>query len=214
MKRIILSIVVLLCNTIIYGQEIGSFKDDRDGRVYKTVTIGSQTWLAENLAFKSSVGCWAPNDNAKNVSIYGYLYNWKTSKNVCPNGWHLPSDAEWTILTATLGGEVNAGLDLREVQGSNAGGKMKKTGTKQKGNGLWNSPNMGANNSSGFAALPDSSRTAGVSFPIGDDALFWSSTERNWANAWCRNLYSKYGFVNRYDEPKESGFSVRCVKNK
>jgi uncharacterized protein (TIGR02145 family) len=213
MKNVALILGFAFCAIIIYGQQTGSFSDPRDSKVYKTVKIGNQIWLAENLAYKNPIGCWAYDGNVKNVSTFGYLYDWKTAKNVCPSGWHLPSDAEWTILTATLGGEVNAGIDLREVRGSNAGGKMKSKGTKSQGTGLWNSSNTGATNSSGFNAIPAGSRTSGIFFAIGDDACFWSSSERSWANAWCRNLYSKYVFVNRYDEPKESGFSVRCLKN-
>jgi uncharacterized protein (TIGR02145 family) len=214
MKTSVLTLALAVCCLTNYAQT-GTFKDPRNGKMYKTVTIGKQIWFAENLAFKVPSGCWAYDDNEKNIAVYGYLYNWETAKTVCPSGWHLPSDAEWTILTATLGGEVNnAGIDLREVQGSNAGGKMKSTGTKSQGTGLWNSPNSGANNSSGFNAVPAGSRTAGIFYAVGNDALFWSSSEHNWSNAWLRNLYSKYGFVVRYEETKENCFSVRCIKNK
>jgi len=118
----------------------GTFTDARDNHVYKWVGIGEQVWMAENLAYKPSSGnYWAYNNDQNNITIYGYLYDWETACNVCPSGWHLPSDAEWTKLTNYLGGE--------EI----AGGKLKATTG-------WNSPNSGADNSSGFSGLPGGSR--------------------------------------------------------
>ena len=109
--------------------------DKRDGKTYKTVKIGTQEWMAENLAYKPSSGnYWAYDDDNSNVAKYGYLYDWETAKKVCPSGWHLPSDEEWTTLTDYLGGEDVAGT------------KMKSTsGWKEDGNGT---------NESGFSALP------------------------------------------------------------
>lgn len=117
------------------ANKFGRFKDPRDGKVYKTIKIGTQIWMAENLAFKTSTGCRVYGNNNFYISVYGYLYSWESAKNVCPSGWHLPTDAEWTALIAYLGGE-----DV-------AGGKLKSTSN-------WASPNKGATNSSGFAALP------------------------------------------------------------
>lgn len=210
MKSTALFLGFAFCAIIIYGQQTGSFNDPRDRKVYKTVKIGNQIWFAENLAYKNSTGCWAYNDNVKNVSTFGYLYDWKTAKNVCPSGWHLPSDVEWKKLTDFLGGEVEVEMNLKNVKGaSNAGGKMKERGTAH-----WASPNAGAINSSGFTALPGSCRYPSGSFYIaGTDACFWTASEKNNRNAWGRFLYSKYGFVNRYADIKESGFSVRCVKD-
>jgi uncharacterized protein (TIGR02145 family) len=128
----------------------GEFTDSRDGQVYKWVKIGNQVWMAENLNYETPNSWWYDNNSA-NGDIYGRLYTWAAAMNgesssnsvpsgvqgVCPDGWHLPSDAEWTVLTDYLGGE------------SVAGGKMKEAGTVH-----WNSPNTGATNSSGFTA-PD-----------------------------------------------------------
>ena len=80
-----------------------TFTDPRDGHVYKIVTIGTQTWFAENLSFKPSSGeYWAFVNNQDNVDKYGYFYDWKTAKNVCPNGWHLPTKTEFAKLQATV----------------------------------------------------------------------------------------------------------------
>jgi len=96
--------------------------------------------MAENLAFEPSTGNhWIYNSN---LATYGYLYDWQTAKNVCPRGWHLPSDAEWSTLTDFLGG-----IDV-------VGGKLKAEGTIDARTGIWDSPNVGATNESGFTALP------------------------------------------------------------
>lgn len=81
--------------------------DSRDGKKYKTVKIGSQTWMLENFAYKADSGCWAYDNDSINVEKYGYLYNWETAKTISPIGWHLPSDAEWTTLETNLNGKIN-----------------------------------------------------------------------------------------------------------
>ena len=177
--------------------ERGTFTDSRDGKTYKTVKIGTQVWMAENLSYKTDNGCWAYNDDQSNVSIYGYLYNWETAKQVCPSGWHLPSDAEWTQLTTYLGGE---GV---------AGGKLKETGTAH-----WKSPNTGATNASGFTAVPAGYRSgSGAFYGIGYDGDWWSSSEDDTDGAWCRSLSYDSGGVGRSDGHESNGFSVRCVRD-
>ena len=82
---------------------ICSFIDSRDGKTYETVTLGNQTWMTENLAYKPSEGkYWAYDNSNANISSYGYLYDWETSKKVCPEGWHLPSKGDWTELEKYL----------------------------------------------------------------------------------------------------------------
>ncbi len=116
---------------------------------------------------------------------------------ICPNGWHLPTDIEWTILSDLLGGE-----DV-------AGGKMKETGTTH-----WYTPNTGATNSSGFNALPGGSRTNGGSFyNLGYHGYWWSSTEYSESNAWSRYLDYDNDQVGRSFNNKAYGRSVRCLKN-
>ena len=184
------------------GNETGTFTDSRDGKTYNTVKIGNQWWMSENLAYQPSTGnYWAHDDNVSYVSTYGYLYDWETACVNCPDGWHLPSDAEWTILTDYLGGE------------SVAGGKMKETGTTH-----WSSPNTEATNSSGFTALSSGGWVPdifGIYFfdDLGYDGNFWTATEDDSFYAWSRILCYDDANVYQCNYEKECGFSVRCVKD-
>jgi uncharacterized protein (TIGR02145 family) len=150
--------------------------------------------------------CWYNNDEAIYKDTFGALYNWfvvdtvsNGSKNVCPMGWHVPTDAEWTILTTYLGGV------------SVAGGKLKETGTTH-----WLSPNTGATNESGFTALPGGYRFLdGTSCNLGISGSWWSSTEYTYS--YGAYLWS-FGYIDcnasrSYNDGKTSGFSVRCVKD-
>ena len=179
----------------LHGQTTGTFTDSRDGKVYKTVTIGEQVWMAENLAYKPTSGnYWAYDNKADNIAVYGYLYDWETAKKVCPTGWHLPSDAEWTQLTDYLGGA------------SDAGGKLKAVSH-------WNSPNTGATNETGFTALSGGSRSYSTFSDIGTKGYWWSVTEGSLFGPWSRLLYHDSGGVGRLDIGKELGFSVRCLRD-
>jgi uncharacterized protein (TIGR02145 family) len=146
-----------------------------------------------------------------NFQTYGVLYNWPAAmagsassnsvpsgvQGVCPAGWHLPSDAEWTVLTDHLGG-----LSI-------AGGKMKETGTTH-----WNSPNTGATNTSGFTALAGGDRYGNGNFgSSGFNAYFWSSAQNSSSYAWDRYLSYINDGVGRYYGGKENGLSVRCLKD-
>jgi len=159
-----------------------------------------QTWSSRTTGARTVNG-----HNSSNLATYGYLYNWYAavdSKGLCPSGWHVPTDGEWTTLTTYLGGE------------SIAGGKMKSTGTT-----YWDSPNTGATNESGFSALPGGDRNTEGSFVnIIGYALFWSSTKitSNFTSiyAWNRILYYDNGNVRSYGYySKSSGASVRCLKD-
>ena len=175
------------------------FIDSRDNKMYKTVKIGTQVWMAENLAYKPSIGnYWAYDNDQSYVSIYGYLYDWETSNKVCPSGWHLPSDAEWTELTDYLGGEEVAGEKLK----SSAGWLF------------WNGDYKG-NNLSGFSALSGSSRNYGDGvFNLGGDISgWWSATERDDSDAWTRYLNYDSAEANRYYGSKSLSFSVRCFRD-
>lgn len=179
----------------------GTFTDPRDGKVYQTVTIGNQEWMAENLAYEPSSGnYWAYDNNNSNVETYGYLYDWETACDVCPDGWHLPTDAEWTELTDYLG--------------ENAGGKLKATGTIEAGTGLWYDPNTGATNETGFTALPGGDRYYNGTFgDVGYGGAWWSATEDGTYYAWGRSMSYYYSDVYRFSDYKELGFSVRCVRD-
>jgi uncharacterized protein (TIGR02145 family) len=207
---------------IIFNPDLtyGSISDN-DGNTYKTILIGTQTWMAENLkttkyndgtviplvtvnssweALTTPGYCWWNNDATNNKATYGALYNWYTvnTGKLCPTGWHVPNDAEWTTLTTYLSGE------------SVAGGKLKETGTTH-----WQSPNTGATNESGFTALPGGYRFGHGAFGyVGDGGFWWSSSEYSTINAWYRYMYYNSSSVFRYSYYyKNFGFSVRCVKD-
>jgi len=194
---------------------------DIDGNVYKTVKIGNQIWMAENLKVTHyrngdaiptghSNSEWSNLDNTQtgayavydgNESIYGYLYNWYAvddSRNIAPEGWHVPTDNEWQTLVDYLGGKRVAG------------GKLKEEGTTH-----WDSPNFGATNESGFTALPGGYRYGhdGSYNSMGDSGRFWSSAESGSYGAWRRLLSYDYSGVHRLGHGERSGFSVRCIRD-
>jgi len=197
---------------------------DVENNTYKTVTIGTQQWMAENLKTSKysdgttipnitdntqwsnlTTGAWAYyNNDATNNAKYGKLYNWYAvspttngNKNVCPTGWHVPTDAEWTVLTDYLGGL------------SVAGGKMKEVGTTS-----WNSPNTDATNTSLFTGLAGGNRYYdGYYSYIGGYGYWWSSTEDGTTNAWGRTLDSYNGSAYRDGSVKRNGLSVRCLRD-
>lgn len=192
--------------------------DIRDGKTYNTVLIGTQCWMAQNLNIGTRINgsqsqtnnqviekyCY--NDLESNCDIYGGLYQWNEAmqyattagvQGICPAGWHLPTDAEWIILTAFLGGE------------NGAGGKMKETGTAH-----WTSPNTGATNTSGFTALPGGFRHGNGSFmSLTNNAYFWSSSESS-SYAFFRILYynNAWSYREDYGTDKSGGLSGRCLK--
>ena len=196
---------------------------DIDGNVYYTVTIGTQVWMAGNLkTIKYNDGteipqvtdnaawaalltpgyCWFNNDAANNKATYGALYNYYVvdpasngGKNVCPAGWHVPTNAEWTTLTTYLNGEAGAG------------GKIKETGTAH-----WQTPNTGATNETGFTALPAGGR--GYDFNLsGTGTNFWTSTEYEAHTGWERFLSFSNSNVHTEYYGKTNGISIRCLKN-
>jgi uncharacterized protein (TIGR02145 family) len=191
---------------------------DQAGNVYKTICIGTQTWMAENLRTKK----YRNGDNIDSIAsagwdrltgaycvygissinglTYGKLYNWYAVgdvRNIAPNGWHVPSDAEWTTLTTYLGGE------------SVAGGKMKEPGLTH-----WLSDNTGATNESGFTGLPGGNRSGtGVFDYIGFFGCWWSSTFTSISDAKVRVLYYYLESVLSSDGSMNTGYSVRCIKD-
>ncbi len=192
---------------------------DIDGNTYNTIQIGSQTWMKENLkttkyrdgtsiTYISSNSSWQNttsgaycnyDNNSSNANIYGRLYNWyavNNNKKICPNGWHIPTDADWNILINYLGGE------------NVAGGKMKEAGTVH-----WQT-NVGGTNSSGFTALPSGYRLISGSYDgINSTTYFWSST-LSYANAVkTKKLYSSGIKVISDDVAYNWGSPCRCVKD-
>ena len=142
--------------------------------------------------------CWYDNDiHYKN--LYGALYNWHTvnTDKLCPTGWHVPTDAEWTTLTDYLGGE------------SIAGGKLMETDTIH-----WSSPNTGATNETGFTALPGGYRYFNGSFFYnGKEGYWWTSSENLTSSSWDRELYYGFSYIGRYSDDKRYGYSVRCLQD-
>jgi uncharacterized protein (TIGR02145 family) len=193
---------------------------DIDGNVYNgTATIGNQVWMIENLkttrysngdSIETTLSDisgestpkyqWAYNGDESYVSVYGRLYTWyaaSDSRNLCPDGWHVPTDDDWTALTTFLGGE-----DL-------AGGKLKETGITH-----WLAPNTDATDVWNFTALPGGSRfSTGFFQYLGNRGFWWSSTEHSAPLGYFRTMSSLFGFVGRDGTNKQYGFSVRCIKN-
>jgi uncharacterized protein (TIGR02145 family) len=224
MKKI--SIIIAIFLTILLIQSCQKENDnvltDIDGNVYTSVKIGDQIWMVENLKttkYRNGdiIGTtelptldisletepkyqWAFGANENKVSTYGRLYTWYAVtdiRDVCPTGWHVPTDVEWTNLTSFLGGEVVAGGKLKEAETSH-----------------WETPNTGATNESGFTALPGGLRYAISSFSsCFTEGGWWSSTEVNTSTAWNRGMYCTSNTVLRKGYFKATGFSVRCIKD-
>ncbi len=185
--------------------EYGTFTDSRDNKTYKTVKIGNQIWMAENLAYDIGNGCWAYNNDKSNVATYGRLYNWSAAKSACPSGWHLPADAEWKELEMVIGMSQSEADDTG-WRGTNEGKKLKATTG-------WNN-NGNDTDDYGFSALPGGFRYSNGSFGnVGGGGYWWSATEHNSSHAWGRYLaYSSSG-VRRTNYYEKDGFSVRCVRD-
>jgi uncharacterized protein (TIGR02145 family) len=139
--------------------EKGTFTDPRDGKTYKTITIGKQTWMAENLNYEAS-GSKSYDNSESNSQKYGRLYNWETAKKVCPPGWHLPSDKEWQELVNFAGGTKTAGTRLKARSGWNDYEGRSGNGTDE----------------FGFSALPGGDGSLEGSFGgAGNTGSWWST---------------------------------------
>lgn len=207
-------------DTILFNVNIeyGTMKDI-DGNTYKTVQAGTQTWMAENLRTThfndgtpiayiednilwdmnaTGAFCYYENDFS-NKYLYGALYNWLTvnTGSLCPAGWHVPSDQEWTILSAFTGG----------AQG--AGSKLKETGIIH-----WSNPNTGAINETGFTALPGGYRLHNSGYYyIKSEGNWWSATGNTGEFAYYRSLSGIDQDMKALDGNRKNGYSVRCIKD-
>jgi len=178
-----------------------SFTDSRDNQSYRSVAIGTQTWMAENLNYNAS-GSKCYDNNSANCNKYGRLYTWSTAmgganssgtipsgvQGVCPVGWHLPSDAEWLTLVDYAGGMNVAGEKLKSQTG-------------------WN-----GTDDFGFSALPGGCIFDDGSSSIGSNGMWWSAKEYDVFNAWSRSM-SNYEFTFMDHWGKAGLFSVRCVQD-
>ena len=196
---------------------------DIDGNIYHIVTIGTQVWMVENLKttkyndgtpipnitdnttwygrYSAAAYCWYNNDLATYKPAYGALYNWSAvnTGKLAPQGWHVPTDLEWSTLTSYLGGEAIAGGKLKEI-----------------GKTYWVNFNIGATNETGFSGLPGGNRNGDGTFTgIGNGGLFWSSTwDAISSKIWYRELLGQNAAVLRNSlDLRIFGLSVRCVKD-
>lgn len=207
--------------------EYGSLSD-QEGNVYKTIVIGSQEWMAENLntsiylngepipnvtdslmwpGLTSGAWCYYNNDSL-NKCPYGKLYNWysvvSTTNKICPLGWHVPMDADWNSLINYFDSNAIGGMAI-----NSAGGKLKSSCIQ-----YWLNPNQDANNESGFSGLPGGYRYTDGSFSsIGTYGNWWGSWGGGYYGTWSRSLNANDGSASRHGNGKQFGLSIRCVKD-
>lgn len=193
--------------------------NDIDGNTYKTVTIGTQVWMAENLkttrysnntsiplipdntewnSLISPGYCWYNNDASTYKSTYGAMYNWYTvaTGKLCPSGWHVPTYLQWSEMVNYLGGK------------SDVADKLKETGETH-----WIRPNAGVTNESNFTALPGGGRINGTFEDIGIAGAWWTGTAFDAGNAWCMELDDDKNYLLEFYPGKGQGLSVRCIKD-
>jgi uncharacterized protein (TIGR02145 family) len=188
-----------------------TFTDERDGKVYKTITIGNQTWMAENLAYKTESGSSVYNNDENNVATYGRLYTWNAAMTASPAGWHLPSNAEWAELVQYLTdngyGYEGSGDDVAKALASTIGWVEEEyPGTP------CYEPEK--NNSSGFNGFPNGYRNLYGSFEfLGYCVYWWSSDQSDTYSAFCRNLWYYNSRFSQDELAKNFSFSVRCIKD-
>jgi len=183
------TIALLLICTVAFAQQKGTFTDSRDKKTYKTVKIGEQTWMAENLNYGAKDSeCYG--NKPANCTKYGRLYDWDEAMKVCPSGWHLPSKSEWEVLIEAVGGEKVAGKKLKA-----------KSGWEKKGNGT---------DDYGFSALPGGGRFFhGEYSGLGYSGLWWSSSSEE-----PFNLSMSYDNGVKWENFDLFPLSVRCIQNK
>lgn len=234
-KNVILFAVTLFCIGLT-GLQAQTIKDI-DGNKYNVVKIGTQLWMKENLKttkYRNGdlIGTttpdtlditnentpkyqWVYDGNENNVATYGRLYTWYAvtdSRNICPKGWHVPTDAEWTTLTDYLTnngyGYEGSGIDIAKSMAATSGWTTNSTASNV-GN------DQTSNNSSGFTAFAGGYRYGSGSFnAFGSYCYLWSATELNSASAWYRSLNDQRNDVYRESSSKQNGVPIRCLRNK
>jgi uncharacterized protein (TIGR02145 family) len=223
----------LICLSAI-TQKNDTMLTDIDGFVYNTVQIGDQLWMKENLRvthfnngdkiettdpdtldimdMKNPVFQWAYDGNENNAPVYGRLYTWYVvadKRNVCPAGWHVPSDEEFCQLENAVEPGSDPDCNLSEHRGMNQGGYMKVADST-----FWRSPYLAGNNQSGFSVLPAGVRYFnGVFHCLGSHGYFWTTTEHDAENGKSRRFYYDANDVSRSYYLKSSSLSIRCVRN-
>ncbi len=193
----LLFILCLLLATFAFAQRQlsdGVLTDTRDGKKYKVVKIGNQTWMAENLNYDAS-GSKCHRNEPANCAKYGRLYNWETAKKACPSGWHLPVNDEWGVLVSAVGGEEVAGKKLKSKSG-------------------WNE-NGGGTDEFGFSALPGGNGYSvdGLFYDAGDIGYWWSDSEYSNRSVHVRRMNYNDEDANWNTLDKLDLFSVRCLQD-
>ncbi len=224
-KKYLLFLLMTSLPVLLSAQEKGTFTDARDGKNYATVTIGSQTWMSQNLAWLPSV--FPVNDSQFDLpcyyvygyngrdtslakqsamfSLYGTLYNFTAAASACPAGWHLPSDAEWLALEKHLG-MSEAESTGRDWRGSGQiSPKVKSTTGWKEGS---------STNESGLNLLPGGCRGYEGFQSASFCGYYWTSTPHDGDNGWRRGFCGDDNGVSRQDERRYFGCSVRCIKDK
>lgn len=199
---------------IVYGY----LKDTRDGKVYRTVKVGTQTWFAQNLAFKRDTS-WRNRDSLEMELLYGRMYQWTAAmdtsgtfntdaveielpwRGICPTDWHVPSDPEWSTLI-NFADSANSGAALKSLGFPNKDTTIKALDT-------W-----------GFRVLAGGQVGVNAYYPygyvyraFGSNGMFWTATEFSATKAYVRNFMASANYSNRALWPKNEGYSVRCLKN-
>lgn len=200
MKHYILSTLLLTITALSFVacNDDNSFTDPRDGQKYKTVTIGNQIWMAENLNYEMEYS-WCYELNKDNCKKYGRLYVWDVALNACPDGWHLPSREEFDFLLASVGGRETAGKMLKSKTDWTSKEKSNSNGVDQYG----------------FSAKPSGGRyspPSGKFYGINEETGFWSSEDAGPWSAYMMELKNDEDYVIRDSHSKHSTLSVRCVK--
>jgi len=207
MKRVLFVSIVVILAINLNAQQTGSFKDPRDGKIYKTVKIGNQVWMAENLAYKpSSDFYYVYDNNNSNLNKYGYLYGLSIvfSENICPTGWHVPNIDEWKELTDFVGS--NDGLKLKSKSGWY--------------NDSYNNDGNGTDDF-GFSSLPSGVYDASsddIFEEAGYNARYGSSTIKYgsvfFLSLSCGSNDTFISYIDLFEEEEtEVGVSIRCVKD-
>jgi uncharacterized protein (TIGR02145 family) len=182
------------------AQTADTFTDPRDGKTYRTVKIGTQVWMAENLNYQTNKSLylnyetdasWCYDNEASNCAEYGKLYTWNMAISACPAGWHLPTYEEWRKLVTLVSGEDSASAKLKSKP-----------------------PNWNGTDESKFSALPGGYRaTDGSFFNLGSRGYWWTAAEYYASYAHYRSMDSFYAHVGEFKFSKGSGFSVRCLRD-
>ncbi len=205
MKKIFfIYIIIIYCFGINFyscnNKKSKSFTDLRDGRIYRTVTIGKQTWMAENLAFYVDTGCWAYNNEQDSVFKYGYLYNWKTAQNVCPDGWRLPEKKDFELFLEYIQKNSNSKYDALIYR------NYKEFAVAFEGIYLDSTERIR------IELTQNINLDTGNFFFKNRNSHYWTKSEFLTKRAWYLYVLKKQESIMIYHTFKNTGFAVRCIK--